>query len=704
MNMSRTCAIALAMLLWSGATGSAITDTVRAISDKALNGSAGGELMVGYYESVLEWSNIPAKRIRPVPGKPDCAYYGEGGHEENDVRPIAYAALVNAFLSRVQPPAGVSSPSVERRARMKQDAVGALRYLVQAHKTGQGACVNKHQWGNQWQSAMWARSVGLAGWILWPSLDADLKLAVARLVEFEADRFLDLRPKSSEFKDTGAEENAWNAQILSLACNMMPTHPRAGRWAETAKLWMYNSLSVAADAQDKTAGDDGKPIREWVRTVNVHSDFTVENHGLVHIGYLKGSVGLLLENAVPYLLAESRPPRACLHHARDCFEVVLKCMGRDAAPIFFGGNDWKLFHSQNVDTMTYAFMSLLANDAHGAHLEPMGLDWTRRIQRIEGGYYNVRRDLEYGGACAARLIACYFAHAILGEGTQPVSAETLTKHITGVTRLEHGRAVLHRTATKFASFTWGPKRMALALPRNGSWVVWPHFASYIGQINGRDGSHPQAKLKTINVTTTTNSFTVTAELDRFDGALRQTFSYVSLPGDQTVYIERLTARPDFVVESRKTGIIGLEYELGSNERMLYGQHGATKTVGVGGREARIVELNTDWLNIDGRIGYVVRRLPKRANLMRYHDPTKGTGRVPQLQEWISLIGERDPSQWTREGDCACVVTFLNASPQQTKAEGERVEFRVNGNIATCRVAGSVVEVDFEKVQTRISGP
>ena len=67
--------------------------------------------------------------------------------------------------------------------------------LVPTAARGQGACLNGRQWGDQWQSAMWARATGFAAWILWPHLDDETKLAVARLVEHEADRFLQILPK-----------------------------------------------------------------------------------------------------------------------------------------------------------------------------------------------------------------------------------------------------------------------------------------------------------------------------------------------------------------------------------------------------------------------------------------------------------------------------------------------------------------------------
>ena len=684
--------------------------SVRPFPREVLRAEPSGEwahrLMQAHYDSILDWGRVLLEHIQPVPGHPEWNCYGLGGNRENDVRPICYAAFVNAFLCEVQPPTG--APSERRRARMRADAIATLRYLTQAHVSGEGACLNGKQWGNQWQSAMWTRAAGFAGWILWPDLDDQMRLAVARLVEYEADRFLQMSPKSSQFKDTGAEENAWNAQIVSLTCNMMPNHPRAKRWAETAKTYMYNTLSVISDEKDNTPGDDGRPVSEWVTTVNAHPDFTVENHGIVHVGYLKTSVAMLLEGSIHYLLVGAEPPNACYHNVADCFRVLEKCMAWDAAPIYFSGNDWKLVHTQCTDVIIYALVNVLNSDSNIAHdsayLEDVALDYLRRIQHAEGGYYNIRRDIEFGGVAATRLIACYLAHAAAGEAVRPVSETDFNSRISNVTHLEHARAIVHRTPSKFASFSWGAKRMALAMPLNGSWVTWPHFASYIGQINGVDASEGNATLTALHHDVKANRFNVTGTLQRFDGGVTQDFSYVSLAKDVTVYIERLRLHNGFEIASRETGIIGHEYELGHNDRVLSGRHGTTRIEGIGGVKPRVIEMETDWLNIADCFGYVVRRLDGQHNLMRYHDQLRGSGRVPKLQEWLSLIGERNADWSARGTDWACLATFLNQDAAQTSDWTRRVQFSVDGDVATCRIGEDVIRVDFTEMETEITEP
>lgn len=646
-----------------------------------------------YYASIKQWGSIVQPEVRPVPGHADWRYLGLPTNVENDVRPTAYAAMVLSFLAEFKPPhAEISS---DDRVRMRSEAIGLLRYLTASHVTGGAACVNGKRWGNQWQSAMWARAAAMAAWQIWPHLDGDLQEAVARMVAFEADRFVSEPPKSGERNDTGAEENAWNACLLALACNMLHEHPHAADWEQAAKRYMYNSLSIAADSKDSTPGDDGRPIRDWVTTVNTHDDFTLENHGIVHVGYLALTATELQENAIHWRLVGRQPPLACQHHVPQVFDVLLNCTDWVASPIYFAGNDWKTYQSQSSDVLLYCGLNLLAYDARAAYLESVAIAEMLAHQQANKGYYNVRRDLEYGGLCATRAIFCCFAHAIDQTTTPPATADEFDRAASGVRLLPSAKTVVHRTPRKFASFSWAQKRMGLTLPQ-GEPAIWPHFSSYLGLIDGEDTSSRAAKLRPPKVDVTPNSFQITGTLSRLKGRLDHDFCFISPPDDYTVYIERLRPQSGFRWTGRETGIVGLEFPVGENSRILYGEFGMLEAIGHGGDSA-VIKRATSWLNIDNRIGYVICREPATTNTVRYHDHIRGEGRVPHLQEWISLVGDKQAdSTETSKSQWACVVTFPNQSAAETKAVAAKVRFSTQAGRGTCQIVGKSFVAHFEE--------
>lgn len=136
----------------------------------------------------------------------------------------------------------------------------------------------------------------------------------------------------------------------------------------------------------------------------------------------------------------------------------------------------------------------------------------------------------------------------------------------------------------------------------------------------------------------------------------------------------------------------MEYQLGQNQRELHGPWGTLKTTGYGGR-SQVKPLDGDWLNIGDAVGFVIRRGDGVKNLIRYHDEAKGEGRVPQLQEWISLVGE-DNSPTLAKESWACVVAFLNQPSAQTKGWASRVKFTVEGDRATCTIGDEAIGIDF----------
>ena len=648
------------------------------------------ELLQQYYESLEHWGRVVRTRVKAVPDKPGWKYIGRLGNVEDDVRPTAYAAMVLSFLAECEPPRALLDDAA--KAAIREESIGLLRYLTASHVANGGTCLNGKPWGGQWQSALWCRAVAMATWQSWEHLDEDLQNAALKMIVFEADRFIEAEPKSSVRNDTGAEENAWNASIVALASNMLPAHPRARAWETASKKFMYNTFSVRADAADETTGDDGRPIRDWVTTVNAHDDFVVENHGLVHVGYLKNSLSMLQENAIHWTLTGRTSPQASRHHVPEVFDVLCKCMNWNAAAIYFGGNDWRIYETQCSDIIIYSMLRQLASDHRAARLEDVAFEHLRRRQNVEGGFYNGRRDLEYGGMCATRLISCFYAHAVTSSLTPPMSVEDFDASANGVTEIETAHTVIHRTQDKFASFTWAQKRMALAIPSSESSVGWPHFSSYTGVINAEHSSHNVCELRNLKVKTKGDGFAVSGTLVRCKRTLLQDFYYASPAGAYTVYVERLRLTKDFRLRYRKTGIIGLEYAIGHNHRTLTGAFGTRQTKGTDSPK-ETVRLQSDWLNIDDRIGYIVRRTDGQPNVMLYHDKNVLEGRKPHLQESIALISE-NATQLATKSNWACVVTFLNQRAEETAAARSKVTLAAGADTATVSIGGEQTTIEF----------
>ena len=80
--------------------------------------------------------------------------------------------------------------------------------------------------------------------------------------------------------------------------------------------------------------------------------------------------------------------------------------------------------------------------------------------------------------------------------------------------------------------------------------------------------------------------------------------------------------------------------------------------------------------------------------MRFHDEIAGTGRIPKLEEWLSLIGEKDSGTVGADSDWACLVTFANQKRAETARQAGTVRFSVVGDAALCRIGEQEIRADL----------
>jgi len=258
------------------------------------------------YGRLLRYVRHTQPQFRDWPHAPGCRYHKRDLHGEEAVRQNATVALGYATLLLGDYDEKIAGAP---RATLEADLVALLRYIAITHKVNLLPTGDGMQWGDQWQSALWAHWAGHAAWLAWDRLDDDTRLMFARLIAHEADRFNSRPPDSGVWRDTKAEENAWNSMAITLAECMFPHHPNARLWRERAIVYLINSYAREQDKKEPRVVD-GKLVKERVAAVTVHPDFTLENHGRVHPDYL-GCFGLMLRSGILYAGAgvSETPPR-----------------------------------------------------------------------------------------------------------------------------------------------------------------------------------------------------------------------------------------------------------------------------------------------------------------------------------------------------------------------------------------------------------
>lgn len=138
------------------------------------------------------------------------------------------------------------------------------------------------QWGNSWQSPLWAAWTGLAAMISWDCIpNSTERDNVLNMLESEADYVVASRPPlfwtdanhvEQYPGDSKAEENSWCATVCWVASALMPLHPNADEWVNAAIELGWTAF---------TAPQDEDP-----RGYNVTSDLLIVNHNRVHPDYM----------------------------------------------------------------------------------------------------------------------------------------------------------------------------------------------------------------------------------------------------------------------------------------------------------------------------------------------------------------------------------------------------------------------------------
>jgi len=400
-------------------------------------------------------------------------YFGDPSHLEAGARAMGNVVFTAALLA-TDPD---YRPAQGCREDLLRKARAGLAYMTHGHVSGGGRCADGQPWGGVWQSAWWATRMALGAKLVWAQLDEAGRQAVERVVVYEADLQLPRIVPSGLAEDTKAEENAWDAEILATACALFPGHPHRPVWWLKLCEFACNTFSVAADLQSE-ARVDGRPLREWVYTVNLHSDFTLENHGAYHFCYVASPLHSLAWAVYALRSGGLEPPQALSHHVGEVWARVKPTfLGRRFA--YAGGQDWARYtYGAYFIVPALVWLQSLLGDGDAAAIEQARLDTLAEEQadNSDGSFFGKRftqphyqgQTAKYETDCYANVALAYGLRRLLAPKVAASSPEVLAAHLSAChVSPECGIAYL-RSPALFASFSWRtlttPQPLALFVP------------------------------------------------------------------------------------------------------------------------------------------------------------------------------------------------------------------------------------------------
>lgn len=400
-------------------------------------------------------------------GNAELGYFADGGSGENGIRTNANFVFTAAFLA-----------NETAQAAMFTKACNAINYLLQAHLTGSGQCADGKKWGAHWQSAWWTNKLVFGAKLIWDRLNDAQREGINTVLVFEANRHLERMVPSGTFLDTKAEENAWDAEILATAYNHLPTHENAQRWLAKAREFNLNTLSVAHDTRDSSVVD-GLVVKDHVYTCNLHSDFTIENHGASHFCYIASPLLSITWSFYSYLQAGNEPPQALFHHVHDFWQLS-KCTFLDSRFAYIGGKDWARY-TYGLYFIVPALVMLQSKfqDTDARYIEQQRVRTlaAEHADNHDGSFYGKRvtknifraQPAKYETDCYAMCVLSYLLHKALALPKAASPPEDFRATNTRYHASPESGTHFVSNPSFFSSFSWntltGNFPIALFIPR-----------------------------------------------------------------------------------------------------------------------------------------------------------------------------------------------------------------------------------------------
>ena len=234
---------------------------------------------------------------------------GEFGIEDKGgIRPpaqYAYSIAVAVFTNSYDP----SVTKISKEVAVKK-AVTIIKSIAKDHKANGGV---GHPWGDHWQSAQWSSKCAASAWLLWNYLKPDDRENVRKMIEYEADRFLEITPPSANdnyLNDTKAEENGWDATGIQTACALMPHHKNYSAWLNKSIEYRISALAAPNDIRNNNL-IEGRTVSSWISGYNIDESGALGNHNAYpHPDYMAAPLRHAIEGSVFIALSGRGVPRA----------------------------------------------------------------------------------------------------------------------------------------------------------------------------------------------------------------------------------------------------------------------------------------------------------------------------------------------------------------------------------------------------------
>jgi hypothetical protein len=511
--------------------------------------------------------------------EPNTGRYSAAGPGVTQPRGSSNISIILSLLLTEYPERDTfTSKNIPRNVLMEHLIQNIRHNLLTSKGSGKGY----DKWGGgTWQASLELYPTVLAAHLIWGQLDEETQGLVRKAAAYEADILIKKPPANATPGNTGAEDNGWNMPTPTIAAAMFPDHPNAAAWEEAAKKHAMNASSVPKDRMDTTIVD-GKPVKDWVTTTNLKSDWTMENHGFFNPLYQQVALLTIGDGAAINMIFNKPIPEAFSYHTIDIWnEVLSKVVSNDGDLVMVNGQDWVSKDYQHLGFL--AMMATVYDIPEASVFESRALQNVKKRQAAQrNGSFIGLPELGYETMIGKRMAFAYLMHKYAGPSDSSLQYDDVLVSLTDTKYFPESDFVIHRNSDQISTFSWGKRPMGLVVPVGTAFdedSVFTYYdeSSLIGDARtGKVGEHYYNLLSN-------GGFSTSGEIGN------NQISMTSLPNQTTLLFDMGTTRTFYYAVERIQGLTG--------ERKIYHQ-GGTSDFGD--------NIPGDWINIGDRLGLVVK--------------------------------------------------------------------------------------------------
>jgi hypothetical protein len=220
-------------------------------------------------------------------------------------------------------------------------------------------------------------------------------------------------------------------------------------------------------------------VSDRVYTTNLHSDFTIENHGACHFCYVASPLASVSFSYLTLARSGLEPPAAILHHVADLW-ARFKGTFLETRFAYIGGKDWARYtYGLYFIVPALTLLQRLHGDSDARAIEAARVRTleAEQLENGDGSFFGKRvthdrmfgQHAKYETDCYAMLALAYLMHRQHGAPPAASSPDELDANLSTLHVSTESATCFVRTPELFASFSWGtleePIPLALFIPK-----------------------------------------------------------------------------------------------------------------------------------------------------------------------------------------------------------------------------------------------